>query len=269
MLIVPAGCAQTLSGRALVRRQVEAEEHCAMLVDGLITFDASDHASPGTIRTICATVSATYAGSFGLFDRMDGPLVRDMTALPAVRRAFDQLLAERINPDIGTHALAEALMKQCLVLFVRAELSNGAEGSLLFANLRDPRLAAAVREVLRTPAAPRTVDDLASVAGMSRSAFAAAFSEAFSQSPMDFVQKTRLHMAAKLLAATDLPVKVIAASMGFRSRSHFSRAFRRANGMDPSAYRRAHQNIGSDPPARSGRGWVERATSDGIDGAAT
>ena len=268
MLIVPAGCGQALAGRLPIRRNFRAAEHCAMLVDGLVKFDASEDGG-SEIMTICSTLSATYGGSFGLFDHMPGPIVRDLTALTAVRQAFDLLLAERARPDIGTHALTEALMKQCLVLFVRAELSLGADGTSLFESLRDPRLAAAVREVLREPAAPRTVHDLASIAGMSRSAFAAAFSEAFGQSPMDFVQKVRLHMAAKLLAATDLPVKAVAASMGFRSRSHFSRAFRAAYGTDPSAYRKAHRIAGEDAPEQSGRSWFERATSDGLDGAST
>lgn len=57
-------------------------------------------------------------------------------------------------------------------------------------------------------------------------------------SPMAFVARTRLHQSADMLRTTNLPVKVIAASIGFASRSHFSRAFRDAYGVDPSAYRR-------------------------------
>ena len=46
-----------------------------------------------------------------------------------------------------------------------------------------------------------------------------------------------LHHAAGLLKSTRLPVKVIAATIGFSSRSHFSRAFRDGYGVDPTAYR--------------------------------
>lgn len=268
MLAVPAGCGQALAGSEPVVRTVRADEHCAMLVDGLVRFDAADGDANSAIMTICSTLSATYGGSFGLFDTLAAPLVRDMTDVPPVCAAFDQLLAERARPDIGTHALTEALMKQCLVLLVRRELHGDLIDSPLFVGLRDQRLATTVTEVLRAPAAPRTVEELARVAGMSRSAFAAAFSKAFGQSPMDFVQKTRLHHATKLLTGTSLPVKAIAGSMGFASRSHFSRAFRRAYGLDPTAYRRRHEDVSPDAPPVSGRGWLTRLTAEAIGGTA-
>ena len=72
---------------------------------------------------------------------------------------------------------------------------------------------------------------------MSRSGFSKTFAETFGETPMDFVLRTRLHCAAKLLRISELPVKSIAASAGFASRSHFSRAFKAAYGADPSAYR--------------------------------
>ena len=84
---------------------------------------------------------------------------------------------------------------------------------------------------------------------MSRSAFAREFSNTLSMSPMAFVAKTRLHHAAELLKSTKLPVKVIAASIGFASRSHFSRAFASAYGADPSRFRSEGANM--PPPVTS------------------
>lgn len=269
MMVVPAGAPQSLAGHEPIVRNVDAADHSAMLVDGLVRFDAVRDGEEPAAMVICSTLSATYGGSFGLFDGLYGPLVRDMAALPAVRAVFDQLIAERANPDLGTHALTEALMKQCLVLFLRDELRGGLHASPLFASLRDPRLAAAVRDVLLRPAAPRSVADMASIAGMSRSAFAAAFADAFDQAPMDFVQKVRLHHAARLLTGTGLPIKVVAASMGFRSRSHFSRAFSAVYNADPTSYRKQRHNVDNDAPRKSGRGWLTRMTSDSIGGAET
>lgn len=257
ILIVPAKRGQALVAGRSADRDILAGDNCATIVDGLIRYDAAE-GGQGDLRTICATLTATYGGSFGLFDLLIGPIVDDATDIPAVRNAFEILAEERTAPDIGTHALTGAVMKQCLVLLVRRHLHRGSSSSPFFASLADARLAAAVAFVLQRPGASFSLADLAAAAGMSRTAFAKAFVMAFDQTPMDFVQKTRLHRAAQLLAATQLPVKVIAASMGFASRSHFSRAFRRAYGADPSAYRKKHDRNIIEIPANSGRNWLAR-----------
>jgi AraC-like DNA-binding protein len=248
ILVVPPNAGQALAADLKFRRDVPAAEHCSMLVDGLVKFDAAE-GRKGDLLTICGTITATYGGSFGLFDSLPVALVEDLSGVPAVRNGFDIMLAERATPGVGTRALTEAVMKQCLVLVIRQHLARYSTASPLFAVLSDTRLSRAVEAVLQRPAAAHTLADLAALAGMSRSAFALRFTETFGQSPMDFVQKTRLHHAARLLLSTDLPVKVIAASMGYASRSHFSRAFRRAYGADPTAFRKAAGHAFDPPPS--------------------
>jgi len=118
--------------------------------------------------------------------------------------------------------------------------------------LRDPRLSKAVTMVLDRPAAAHSVASLARAAGMSRSAFAREFSTNLATSPMAFVARTRLHQAAQLLAGTRLPIKVIAKSVGFASRSHFSRAFAAAYGADPSGFRRGTERTDNGGASATG-----------------
>lgn len=257
ILVVPANRRQALAAGQAATIDIPAADNCAAVVEGLLKFDAADGAS-GELRTICATVTANCGGTFGLFDGLAQPIVDDATDVPAVQRAFEMLAEERARPDIGTHALTGSLMRQCLVLLVRRHLRRGSSSSPFFAALADPRLAKAVALVLQRPAARLTLADLAAAAGMSRTAFSKAFAEAFAETPIEFVQKARLHRAAQLLAATELPVKVVAASLGFGSRSHFSRAFRRAYGADPSTYRRQHDRNIVELPANSGRSLLEK-----------
>lgn len=248
IVIVPAGLKQVIAADTKPARELDAANHCAMLVDGLIKFDGAQ-GGKADLLTLCGSISATYGGSFGLFDRLPVALVEDLGAMPAVRAIFDWMLAERSAPTIGTGALTEALMKQCLILVIRHHLSRRSTSSPLFEMLADTRLSLAIQLVLQRPGAAHKLHELAKAAGMSRSAFAKRFMEVFGRSPMDFVQRTRLHHAAKLLAGTDLPIKVIAASMGHASRSHFSRAFRSAYGMDPSKFRRVAASRTVDAPA--------------------
>jgi len=59
---------------------------------------------------------------------------------------------------------------------------------------------------------------------------------------MEFVTRIRLEHARRLLLGTARPVEAIASSVGLRSRSHFSRAFRKHFGSDPSAFRRSNSD---------------------------
>lgn len=255
--VIPSGRGQALVAGEEVLRDVRAVEHCSMQVDGLLEFDAAE-GRKGDLRVICATVTASYSGSFGLFDSLAGPIAEDVADLAPMRRAFEILAEERSAPKVGTQALTAAVMKQCLIMLIRRHLQRGSLSSPYLASLADTRLASAIALILEKPGARLSLADLCVAAGMSRTAFRKAFVGAFGQSPMDFVQKIRLHRAAQLLAYTQLPVKVIAASTGFASRSHFSRAFRRAYHSDPTAYRKRHDRNEIALPANSGRPLLDR-----------
>lgn len=240
ILIVPPGRRQSLGRPSGPLRDAPAAENCSMVADGLVKFDAGDVSVSGEILTACATVVATYGGGFGLFDSLSDPIVENIATLESVRNAFRTMAQELASPGIGTRALTESLMKRCMILLLRQHLGRQGVDSPLFAALQDQRLARAVAAILERPSAPHRLDDLAEIAGMSRSAFAERFSETFGQSPLEFVQSVRLRQAAQLLSATVLPVSVVASSVGYASRSHFSRAFHAAYGADPSTYRAEH-----------------------------
>jgi|GEM_PF-6920530 len=63
------------------------------------------------------------------------------------------------------------------------------------------------------------------------------FTRAYGVSFMGYVQRERIRLACKLLAETAWPVAEIAEEAGFGSRTHFHRAFKRAMGITPTAYR--------------------------------
>ncbi len=216
-----------------------------MLGDGLVTFTAGD----GTrdILLLCGAIPATYGDALALFDLLREPMVGCGSSGGIHYQTFDLMLAEISDPGLGTQAMAELLMKQCLLALLRRRIRDDAAAVPLRAAVQQPRLGRAVLAVIEDPAAPHTVQSLASLAGMSRASFAEHFSRAFQQGPMEFVQKNRLRIGARLLTTTDLPIKVIAQSAGYAGATPFSRAFRAAYGLDPTAYRglSAHEGRGS------------------------
>lgn len=236
-LVVPAHQPHMLGELGAGVQLVRADEHCSMLGDGLVSFTAGDGSRD--ILMLCGMVSASHNSALGLFDLLREPLIQDFSADPGLSPAFDLMLAEVTKPGLGTQAMTEVLMKQCLIALLRQHLLRDGANSPLFTTLQHPRLARAVLAILDQPAEPHSVGSLADLAGMSRASFAEHFSRAFQQGPIDFVQKVRLRIAERLLTTTDLPLKVIAQTVGYASHPSFTRAFKQIYSAEPMSYRRS------------------------------
>lgn len=109
-----------------------------------------------------------------------------------------------------------------------------------FGALSDPRIARAVRALHGDAFRDWTHEELAGIAGMSRSSFAERFSALVGTSPMQYHKHWRLARAAEQLRSTDVPVSTIARDIGYDSEAAFSRAFKARFGYPPSQVRTAH-----------------------------
>ena len=86
---------------------------------------------------------------------------------------------------------------------------------------------------------PLTVDDMAGAAGLSRAHFTREFTQAFGESPHQYLLTRRLERAASLLRTTDWPVSRICFAVGLGSLGSFTTSFRRMFGETPTSYRNA------------------------------
>ncbi len=91
-------------------------------------------------------------------------------------------------------------------------------------------------------AGPIEITKLAEIAHLSASQFRKRFRQLFRLSPQEFVLRTRLQKAAKLLSATDEPLVKVALSCGFCDQSYFTKQFRAFFAMTPRRYRKVWQN---------------------------
>src|SRR3954463_13418825 len=80
-----------------------------------------------------------------------------------------------------------------------------------------------------------------------------AFAEVGNTSFRDELAKGRMHHARALLEADALPVRTVAASVGYHQPAQFAKSFRRHHGQAPSTYRkRKRVALASEPPAPGG-----------------
>jgi AraC-like DNA-binding protein len=105
--------------------------------------------------------------------------------------------------------------------------------------LRDRQIGRAITLIHRDPARAWTVASLANELAMSRSAFAARFTELVDEPAMRYVTRWRMQTARTLLAEDDVTVAEIASRLGYQSEAAFSRAFKRITGVPPGTVARA------------------------------
>jgi AraC family transcriptional regulator len=85
------------------------------------------------------------------------------------------------------------------------------------------------------------LEDMASIACMSRYHFLRAFRQTFRRTPYQYLKELRMEKARKMLSGTDLPVSSIGFSLGYQNLSSFSRVFRQCEGVAPAIFRQMQQ----------------------------
>jgi AraC-like DNA-binding protein len=105
--------------------------------------------------------------------------------------------------------------------------------------LQDKQIGRIISVIHREPARTWTLESLAAEAAMSRSAFAARFTQLVGEPAMRYVTRWRMHMALTWLKENDTPVAELSQRLGYESEAAFSRAFKRYVGVSPGAARRS------------------------------
>jgi len=130
--------------------------------------------------------------------------------------------------------LSEVLLAQALrVTLLDLHATEHLEPELL----QDRGIAPAVRAIHEHPERAWSLGELAALCAMSRSTLAARFRRLTGDSPIRYVTRCRLTRAARQLRTSDLGLAEIGRLAGYESEFSFSRAFKRAFGVAPRAYR--------------------------------
>ena len=211
--------------------------------DTIVTDLVVEHGGDGELTEI---VSGRFAFDASAADPLFGllpPLFRldlDAASSDALRATFNLLARETADAGIGCRLITSKLADMLFLQAMRACCLSEGDGTISWLGaLRDPQLAAAMHAMHNDLACSWTVDSLASEAGMSRSAFAAAFRAKTGQTPLGYLTEWRMYRAKSLLRDTPLSLQEIAVRVGYDSGAAFSRVFTRREGTSPGAWRRS------------------------------
>lgn len=181
---------------------------------------------------VCATVELGGAEGNPIGLSLPELVVLPLASHPALAPVCDLLLGEAFSEQGGRQAALDRLFDYLLILIVRHVVEGGRVATGVLAGLADPRLAKALTAMHEAPKKSWTLDDLAGIAGMSRTRFAEHFRMRIGQTPIDYLTVWRMTVACQLLARGK-PVKSVALQVGYQSAGAFSRVFSRVTGQAP------------------------------------
>ena len=208
-------------------------------------------------------VTRLICGGVLFDDRDSNPLLAILPPLLHVKRTAEgarhwlglttqHVMSELDNGGAGANEVVTRLADILFIHAVRNYFEENIErnGSGWLVAVRDQQIGRALAILHGRPHQVWTVESLAQRLAMSRSSFAARFTELVGEPPQQYCKRLRIHAAAVRLRTTRDKLSTVAAAAGYESQSSFVRAFRRHTGMTPGEYR------------NSGNAWTRGAVSD-------
>lgn len=209
------------------------------------------HAAPGSERhgaTLnCALGPAprhTWSGSFYRASSLAAhPVVAALPPMLVLRRSDAEgwlpILARLVawmadlrgGRGVGLTQTMNALMQHLALTWLRTPARVAAPLAAAMPAVPappDPRLHAALHAIHTRPAEPWTLESLAALCHMSRTAFATRFALQMHQPPMRYLARWRLHQATRLLQEQRLTLQQAADAVGYSTGAILARAFKRA-----------------------------------------
>jgi AraC-like DNA-binding protein len=208
-------------------------------------------ANHGTTEAISPETAGTVSILGAHFLLSDGHFKALLHSLPPIvhlRRAAHskvmrwslEYLQEEVHaPQPGGSLIAQQLANIMLVQAIRLHLQEqGSFGSSWLSALSDPQMRSAISLMHDNPGYRWTLQELADHVGMSRTVFAQKFRKKVAMTPMDYLTRWRMMIAADRLSSGQDSISQISSSLGYETESAFGRVYKKVWGCSPGKYRR-------------------------------
>ncbi len=238
-ILVTTGKSFVVAKELSIKKRVSAQVLFANAQNGVMTWNGG-----GDFMAI------------GTYFEFDGPLPKIVFGqLPAVihipghleQAAILRLYLERFSAEFrgnnaGRSLILNHLTPIMLVQVMRIYLTDAKSEKNWLVALSDPKLSKTIEALHANYQRSWSLDELAKIAGMSRSGFALNFKKQIGISPMDYLTNWRIQIACELLQSGDHSMSEVANAVGYESESAFSAAFKRILKCRPGFYQKSYQN---------------------------
>lgn len=135
----------------------------------------------------------------------------------SIARMMAEMRENRPGASLAAHHLAHLMLLQALRLHLSRQV--GDQMGWFYA-LKDPHVSIAIEAIHRDPAHRRTLSELAAKVGLSRSIFAQRFRERVGDTPIAYLTRWRMMLAAERLSGSrDTLSKIARSAISPRMRS--------------------------------------------------
>nr|WP_315476807.1 AraC family transcriptional regulator [uncultured Undibacterium sp.] len=191
----------------------------------------------------CAEIMFEGGESHPIVQALPPLILLQLDEVDGLQASLNLLFSETEQVQCGHHVLADRLFEVVLIQLLRWLLDHPLQAKInsgLLMGLSSPQLAKALTAVHESPEEPWTVEQLARVSGMSRTAFAVKFKQLIGQAPAEYVANWRLSIAQARLRE-GIPLKMLASELGYSSQSALTRVFTAKLGVSPREWLSSQQ----------------------------
>ena len=213
------------------RQSLQVERPSLLLLPRPLTHRFVTDAAQG-VDMVCADLSFEGGGHNPIASALPDVICLPLDEIWGAEPVLSLLFEEAFEQRCGRVALVERLFEVVMIQILRQLMASGDVKSGMLLGLSHPRLRNALVAMHETPAQEWGLEELAAVAGMSRSVFATTFRETIGITPGQYLQGWRVRLAQKALLR-GRPLKVIATEVGYGSEAALSRAFKAQSGQSP------------------------------------
>jgi AraC-like DNA-binding protein len=187
---------------------------------------------------VCANLSFEGGSANPIAASLPPFICMPLTQLQSSRPVLELLFEEAFQQNCGRQAVLDRLFEVILIQVLRQLMETHGVRAGMLAGLAHKQLRLAIIAMHEHPQKEWSLEDLARVAGMSRSAFANTFRNTVGVTPGAYLQQWRVGLAQKALLQGK-SLKHIAIDVGYGSEAALSRAFKAQSGKSPREWKNA------------------------------
>ena len=185
---------------------------------------------------VCGHLEFEHSYNNLLFDMLPEYLVVCSKQSPwdqQLRPVLEVVLSESRSELPGVEVTLNRLTEVIFMILIREYIDKGFVNNGLAAALNDDRITTVLEAIHMDPAKDWTVESLAELTFMSRSAFAKKFKELMNTTPLGYVQRWRMHNAYRWIRDDKITIAEATDRTGYSTEAAFSKAFKREIGVSP------------------------------------